>query len=317
MKLSVISPVYNEEETLTTLCEKISTVCRENHYDFEILFVDDGSNDSSPAILEELAEDDPHVRVILFQRNFGQSAALSAGFRYAQGDVIVTIDADLQNDPEDIPALVDKLNEGFDIVSGWRRGRRDSTLFRIIPSMAANRIIRLITGVNLHDTGCTLKAYRRQMIEKITLYGDLHRFIPILGHRIGARITEIEVRHHPRTHGVSKYVLGRVARVVFDLLTIKFLLSYSMRPMHFFGYISLWINFMACISGSIAVYLKWFAEKKQDLSDSPLLYLTILLIIVGVQFLATGLLAEINLRTYHESGDRATYLISKTLNLPE
>jgi glycosyltransferase involved in cell wall biosynthesis len=281
------------------------------------VLVDDGSTDKSPAILERIARENPHVKVIFFQRNFGQSAALAAGFHHSVGDMIVTIDADLQNDPEDIPLLIRKLNEGYDIVSGWRKGRKDNRILRTIPSVIANRTIRWVTGVDLHDIGCTLKVYKRRIARNIDLYGDLHRFIPILGHRVGAKIAEIEVRHHPRQHGVSKYGLGRVVRVLFDLFTLKFLLSFSTRPMHFFGYITLFLYAMAVLSGAIAVYMKWFDESHVDLSGNPLLYLTVLLTIVGAQFLATGLLAEINLRTYHETRAKPIYTLTRKLNFPD
>lgn len=317
MKLSIVAPVYNEEETLRPLAEKIADVCEREGYDFEVLFVDDGSTDLTFEVLRELCEEYPWIKVVRFQRNFGQSAAMSAGFDHASGDVIVTIDADLQNDPEDIPLLLEKIDQGFDIVSGWRKGRMDNKALRILPSMAANGLIRWITGVKLHDIGCTLKAYRRPIVENISLYGDLHRFLPVLGHRVGAKIAEIPVRHHPRRHGVSKYGMGRILRVAFDLFTIKFLMSFSTRPMHFFGYISLFLFTAAAAAGGFAVYMKWFTERRQDLSDNPLLYLTVLLIIVGVQFLATGLLAEINLRTYHESEGRTPYIVGSKINLPE
>lgn len=317
MDISIVAPIYNEEETIEKLCDGITRVCRRNDYDFEIVLVDDGSTDDSPAILERLANENPHIKVVFFQKNFGQSAALAAGFHHSVGDLIVTIDADLQNDPEDIPLLIQKLDEGYDIVSGWRKGRKDNRVLRIIPSVIANGTIRLVTGVDLHDIGCTLKVYKRRIARNIDLYGDLHRFVPILGHRVGARIAEVEVRHHPRRYGVSKYGLGRVVRVLFDLFTLKFLLSFSMRPMHFFGYITLFLYGMAALSGAIAVYMKWFGESRTDLSGNPLLYLTILLIIVGAQFLATGLLAEINLRTYHETQDKPTYVLTRKLNFPD
>ena len=316
MKLSIITPIYNEEETIRPLVEKISDVCEREKYDFEIILVDDGSTDLSAEVMKEMSEDDPRVKAVHFQRNFGQAAAMSAGFDYATGDLIVTIDADLQNDPKDIPRLIAKMDEGYDIVSGWRKGRMDNIL-RIIPSVIANKMIKWTTGVDLHDIGCTLKVYRKSIVQNIKLYGDLHRFVPILGHRVGAKIAEIEVQHHPRRHGVSKYGMGRILRVIFDLFTIKFLLTFSTRPMHFFGYISMVLSIGALLSGGYAVYMKWFTPRQQDLSDNPLLYLTVLLIIVAVQFLATGLLAEINLRTYHESEGGVPYIVNCTRNIDE
>jgi len=317
MDISIVSPIFNEEESIEILCDRICDVCSRNGYDFEVIFVDDGSSDGSPAVLERLAAANPRVKVVFFQRNFGQSAALAAGFDHASGELIVTIDADLQNDPEDIPPLIQKLEEGYDIVSGWRKARKDNRILRILPSFMANRFIKWTTGVDLHDIGCTLKVYRRSVIQNIKLYGDLHRFIPILGHQVGARIAEIEVRHHPRRFGTSKYGLGRISKVVFDLFTLKFLLSFSTRPMHFFGYVAFFFYSLAGLSGLTTVYMKWFSRYRTDLSGNPLLYLTVLLIIVGVQFMATGLLAEINLRTYHEAQDKPTYVLTRKLNFSD
>lgn len=311
MYLSIVVPVYNEADNLALLCQRIQAVVDPLEWRYEIILVDDGSTDGSAEILTDLHAHDPRIKVIRFRRNFGQTAALAAGFDYAHGEVIVSLDGDLQNDPADIPRLIAKLNEGYDLVNGWRLNRQDPFLHRRLPSQIANRIIGWTTKVKIHDYGCTLKAFRRDVAKELKLYGEMHRFIPALVGDLGAKITEMPVMHHARQRGISKYGLARTLWVIIDLLTVKFLTSYATRPSHLFGFVGL---LSLLLGGGITLILgieRIFFH--MELAGRPLLWLGILLIIVGVQFISTGLLGEMLARTYHESQQKPVYLIKDVL----
>ncbi|MCX7918492.1 MAG: glycosyltransferase family 2 protein [bacterium] len=312
MELSVVIPVLNEEKNIPQLHQALINTLTALEKSFEIIYVDDGSTDSSFQLLSELYQKSPEqIRVIQFRRRFGQTAAMSAGIAYAQGKIIIMLDADLQNDPVDIPRLLEKMEEGYDIVSGWRINRKDKYVTRILPSKIANWLIGSITGVKLHDYGCSLKAYRAEVIKELKLYGEMHRFIPALASWVGAKIAEIPVQHHPRRFGKSKYTLNRIWRVLLDLITVKFLLSFSTRPLQIFGSIGL----ISCILGlGISGYLTFLKLAYQEhLSNRPLLWLGILLIMLGFQFISLGLLAELVARTYHESQNKPIYVIRQML----
>lgn len=310
--LSVVVPVYNEEENIPLLYERLVAALDAQDLPYEIIAVDDGSKDRSFAMLRERALDDPRLRVVRFRRNFGQTAAFSAGFHYARGSTVVTIDADLQNDPDDIPLLLAKMAEGYDVVSGWRRQRQDPWFSRRLPSFIANRVISLVTGVHLHDYGCSLKAYRAEVVKNINLYGELHRFIPAIASWQGVAVTELPVRHYPRRAGRSKYGIGRTIRVILDLMTVRFLLSYSTRPMQIFGLIGI---LLTTLGGAISLYLG--AIKLlfgAAIADRPLLLLGILLIVVGIQLLMMGLLGEIIVRAYYEGQRKPIYVVREEIN---
>jgi glycosyltransferase involved in cell wall biosynthesis len=311
--LSVVAPVYNEAPNIKPLYEQITAALDGVVDDYEIVLVDDGSSDGSFEQMAALCASDPRLKVIQFRRNFGQSAAFAAGFDYARGDVIVTLDADLQNDPADIPLLLAKLDEGYDVVAGWRQNRKDN-LVRKIPSFLANRLIARTTAVMLHDTGCSLRAYRRPVIENVKLYGEMHRFIPALASLVGIRLAELPVNHRPRTQGEAKYGkfgLGRAFRVILDLLTVYFMLGFFGRPMHLFGGVGLASGALGLGIGLYLSALKLFAGR--DIGDRPLLLLAVLLIMIGVQFLAMGLLGEIVVRTYYESQGKPPYYVRTVL----
>ena len=310
-KVSVVVPLLNEQENIGSLYEQITQTLA-GSYDYEIIFVDDGSIDNSFNVLADLQEEDAGIVVIRFRKNFGQTAALSAGFAHARGKIIVAIDADLQNDPADIPKMIAKLDEGFDVVSGWRKKRHDNAITRLLPSKIANWLISRITGVKLHDYGCTLKAYRREVLEETKLYGEMHRFIPALASWSGARIAEMVVNHRPRTAGTAKYGLGRTMKVVLDLITVKFLGSFSTKPIYIFGGLGLASGIGAVATGWIVVYQK--IANKFAMNRNPLLVLTALLITATIQFILMGLLAELLVRTYHESQNRPTYVIKQILD---
>lgn len=310
MDISVVIPVYNEEDSLDRLYSELKESLGRLDKEHEILFVDDGSRDRSLECLRRIRDADPAVKVISFRKNFGQTAALSAGFDHARGDIVITMDADLQNDPADIPMLLDKIGEGYDLVSGWRHDRKDRWLSRRLPSILANKLISWATDVTLNDYGCTLKAIRQEVVQNITLYGELHRFIPAVASWMGVRIAEVKVNHRARVAGESKYGISRVIRVLLDLITVKFLLSYSGRPIQFFGLPGL---LCGTLGGLIAVYLTiqrlFFGVA---LGDRPLLLLAVLLIIVGIQFIVFGLLGELQIRTYHETLKKPIYFIKET-----
>lgn len=310
--ISIITMAFNEEACILELYRRITEVCREHGLTYEIVLVDDGSTDATGRLISELAEKDPCVRPVLLQRRFGQTAALSAGIDHARYPVIATLDADLQNDPADIPQMLAKLEEGYDVVTGWRKLRQDALLVRRVPSIIANALIRNVTKVRLHDYGCTLKVCRASVLRRVNLYGELHRYVPALCAAVGARITEVPVRHHPRTLGKSKYGLGRTFRVVLDLLTVKFLLAYSTRPMHFFGMAGILCLLGAFLSGGATVVMK-FTDPTLTMNRNPLLYLAVMLAIVAGQFLAVGLLAELVMRTYHESQKKPIYVLRESI----
>jgi glycosyltransferase involved in cell wall biosynthesis len=310
IELSIVVPVLNEADNLKTLYEQITRTVS-SRYSYEIIFIDDGSTDNSPAALSEILQSDPRVRVIRFRRNFGQTAALSAGFEHSRGEIIVPLDADGQNDPADIPKLIGKLDEGYDIVSGWRRKRHDKALTRKLPSWAANWLIAVITGVKLHDFGCTLKAYRSSSLKEIRLYGEMHRFIPALASWSGEKVTELVVNHHPRTKGKPKYGLARTLKVLLDLITIKFLMSFSTKPIYVFGGLGVLSILGAGLSGAAVLYQKFISVSHLPMNRNPLLVLTAMLITASIQFVLMGLLAEMLVRTYHESQDRPIYVIEK------
>lgn len=308
--ISVVTPLLNEQGNIEALYEQI-TQALGGLYNYEIIFIDDGSTDSSFEILSRLQKSDPRVRVIQLRKNFGQTAALSAGFAHSRGNIIVAIDADLQNDPADIPRMIDKLNEGYDVVSGWRKKRYDRALTRRLPSKVANWLIAGITGVKLHDFGCTLKAYRKDVIAETKLYGEMHRFIPALASWSGDKICEMVVNHRPRTSGAAKYGLGRTFKVMLDLITVKFLVSFSTKPIYIFGGLGLVMLLIAVLGGIIVLYQKIFAGF--SMNRNALFYLSVFLATASIQFILMGLLAELLVRTYHESQNRPTYVIKQIL----
>jgi glycosyltransferase involved in cell wall biosynthesis len=306
-EISIVIPLYNEAKNIEALSLSLNQVVGILGRETEIIFIDDGSTDETFQALLNLKKLDDNIRIIHFTRNFGQTAALSAGFDYAKGDVIITMDGDLQNDPKDIPLLLRKVEEGYDIVSGWRFKRQDKFLLRTLPSKIANWLIGFITGVRLHDSGCSLKAYRSDVVKNIKLYGEMHRFIPALASSRGAKIAEVKVNHHPRIHGDSKYGISRTIRVFLDLITIKFLLSFLTRPLQIFG---LWGLAFSGIGFLICVYLSVVRLVfKQGLSDRPLLLLGVMLLVLGVQFIGFGLVAEMQTRTYYEVQNKPIYVV--------
>ncbi|MDQ3908546.1 MAG: glycosyltransferase family 2 protein [Acidobacteriota bacterium] len=314
-EISVFLPVLNEEPNLRPLHEKMRAALAEIDLPAEVIYVDDGSTDGSLSVLREIAEGDRRVRVISLRRNYGQTAAMSAGIDAARGRVLVPMDADLQNDPADIKRLLAKLDEGYDVVSGWRKNRQDKMVTRRIPSMIANKIISGIGGVHLHDYGCSLKAYRRDVLKDVRLYGEMHRFIPIYASWAGARVTEIPVEHHARTMGKSKYGLSRTLKVVFDLVTIKFMASYQTKPLYVFGSFGMIAFLISMLAGLLAIY--WKLIHRADFVQTPLPVLTIVMFAVGVQFFLMGLLAEMLVRTYHESQAKPIYAVRERIGFRE
>ncbi|MBW4568627.1 MAG: glycosyltransferase family 2 protein [Tolypothrix carrinoi HA7290-LM1] len=309
--VSVVVPIYNEVESIPHLLEAIASTLTASELSYEIICVDDGSSDGSADFLRREAQTRNDLKAVILRRNYGQTAAMSAGFNHALGKAIVTLDADLQNDPVDIPMLLAKLEEGYDLVSGWRKNRQDGALKRLLPSKIANWLIRRTTSVNIHDYGCSLKAYRAELVADMNLYGELHRFLPALAYIEGARITEIPVRHHARRFGQSKYGLSRTFRVLMDLLTILFMKKFLTRPMHVFG---LWGLISMLSGGAIAIYLTFVKLAfHQDIGDRPLLILAVLLLVTGVQLFCFGLLAELLMRTYHESQGRPIYRVREVV----
>ncbi len=316
MNLSLIIPVYNEEENLPLLYTSIDQALAPLKDTWEVIFVDDGSRDGSFNVLRSLVEKDPeHVRVLSFRRNFGQTAAIAAGLDHACGEIIVLLDADMQNDPADIPMLLPKLDEGYDLVSGWRKDRKDNRLTRTLPSNLANGLISWTTGVHLHDYGCTLKAYRRDVLEGFRLYGEMHRFIPVFAHAVGAKITELPVHHHARKFGKAKYGLERTIKVLLDLFTVKFLLTYSSKPIYLFG------GAGAILMALGAVDLLYLFVRRTffgtPVFTSPLLQIGVMFFIMGFQSILMGLIAELLARTYHESQQKPTYTLRKAINISE
>jgi len=310
-EISIVIPVYNEALNLPELYKEITKSCARLGKTVEILFIDDGSQDGSFEVLKDIQAADSRIRIIRLRKNFGQTASLSAGFDHARGEVIITLDADLQNDPKDFGLLLTKIEDGFDLVSGWRINRKDKLLTRRLPSTLANKLISIITGVKLHDYGCTLKAFKKDVIKNIKLYGELHRFIPAIASHMGVSIAEVKVNHRPRKHGKSKYSVFRFLKVVLDLLTVKFLLSYSTRPLQIFGFLGMCSGI---IGGLIGLYLSYQRlVLKVGIANRPLLLLSILLVVIGIQFISLGLLAEIIVRTYHESLQKRIYFVQEII----
>lgn len=309
--VSVVLPVYNEEESLAPLQERIDAALAPLHIDYEVIYVDDGSRDRSAEVIRSLAARLPHVRGVILRRNFGQSAATAAGIDEARGEIIVMMDSDLQNDAADIPRLLERIEAGADIVSGWRKERKDNVFLRNLPSFVANRLIREVSGLKIHDLGCSLKAYRREIIKEVKLYGETHRFIAIYANMIGGKVDEVVVTHHPRRFGTSKYGLSRVIKVLLDLLTLKYMLSYATRPIYFFGKLSLVVGFLGlCSLAGMLVHKFHFGT---SFVRSPFLLLTSMLVLVAFQTLITGVMAEILMRIYHESQHKPVYYVKEVV----
>ncbi len=315
-KISIIIPIFNEAENIPRLIERITDVAEQNDFSYEIIAVDDGSTDQTGKIIKEAASRNKNLKLISFSRNYGQTAALSAGISHAAGDIIIPMDADLENDPADIPLLLKKLNEGYDIVSGWRKNRwQGQWLTRKLPSLMANRLISFATGTKLNDYGCTLKAYRRESLEDTPLYGDMHRFVAAYAASNGYKVAEISVRYKPRKFGKSKYGLGRIWKVLLDLIVFKFLTDYSRRPIHLFGSVGLMSILTGLVAGAFSVYYKLSIVRHKDFVETPLPTIMAMLIVVGIMLIMIGLLAEIMIRTYFENQNRKSYRIKEKINL--
>lgn len=312
MSVSVVIPIFNERENIRPLYEALQSVLPNLGRDYEIILVDDGSQDGSDRELQALAETDDRVKIVELRHNFGQTAAMSAGIHAATGDVIVTLDGDLQNDPTDIPMMLEKLDEGYDLVHGWRKNRQDALLNRKLPSRLANWLISRVTGFPVNDLGCTLKVIRREIARELPLYGEMHRFIPILAHWRGARCVEVETKHHPRKFGTSKYGLSRVLRVMFDLITVKYMIQYLISPMKLFGGIALACGAVGFFSGVACVLMK--ISQQVDMTGNPLLLLTVFSSMAGIQFLVLGMLGELSTRIYYEVSDKQPYAVRRTVN---
>lgn len=310
--ISVVIPIFNEEQNIAPLYSKLKAVLGGIGTGYEVIFIDDGSDDASNEVLHKLAKDDRRIKVIQFRKNFGQTAAIAAGVEHAKGEAIVTMDGDGQNDPKDIPRLLDKLEQGYDVTSGWRKSRKDPFLNKKFPSAVANRLISWLTRVRLHDYGCTLKAYRREILKDVRLYGEMHRFIPAYASWLGARITELEVAHHPRKHGRSKYGLSRTTSIILDLITILFLQRYSTKPIRLFGGAGMILLALGVLTGLFVLVRKLFWG---GVWISPMILISFLFITMGVMFILLGLIAEIIIRTYHESQAKPIYAIKSTVNL--
>ena len=314
-EVSIFLPVFNEEPNLRPLHARLDEALQKLGRTAEVIYVDDGSSDGSLNVLRELAAKDSRVRVIALRRNYGQTPAMAAGIHAARGRVLIPMDADMQNDPADIARLLDKLDEGYDVVSGWRKNRQDKLITRKIPSMIANRMISWIGGVPLHDYGCSLKAYRRESLADVQLYGEMHRFIPIYASWSGARVTEIPVEHHARTMGKSKYGLSRTIKVIFDLMTIKFMASYQTKPLYVFGWaglLTMLLSLLCAVFAFVMKYANW--PHHADFVQTPLPVLTMVMLVLGIQFFLMGLLAEMQVRTYHESQAKAIYAVRERIN---
>jgi len=315
VRLSVVIPVYNEEESLPSLFEALFAALGDLPHAWQVVFVDDGSRDNSLAILEQFAaENKEFVVVVAFRRNFGQTAAIAAGIDHAEGDIIVLMDADMQNDPVDIPMMLEKIDEGYDVVSGWRKRRKDTFITRTLPSRIANGLISRVTGVHLHDYGCTLKAYRREVLTNFRLYGEMHRFIPAYAGYVGAKIIEVPVNHHPRRYGQAKYGLERTLKVILDLFTVKFLISYSHKPLYLFGGAGMVLGAIS----TIILFLLMVRRFLMGISafDSPLFIVGVMFMIMGFQSVLMGLIAELQVRTYYEAQTKPTYTLRRVINGP-
>lgn len=312
MKLSIVIPVYNEEENLEPFYSELKGVLSVLGASSEIIFVNDGSRDKSGGVLESIASRDSHVRVIDFRHNFGQTAAMSAGIKHATGDIIIPMDADMQNDPRDIPMFLEKIKEGYDVVSGWRKKRKDAFISRRFPSMVANALIGYMTGTRIHDYGCSMKAYKRELIQDINLYGEMHRFIPAYAAWHGGSVAEIVVNHRPRMKGNTKYGIGRTFRVMLDLVVIKFLSKYMNRPMHFFGGIGFMAFAIGGVAGVSSIVLK--IADINDFVETPLPIFSALFIIIGVQLIVMGIVGEMLMRVYYETQKKEPYIIKRKIN---
>ncbi len=311
--LSIILPVYNEEENIFLQYESIINAMKPLKCTYEMIFVDDGSTDSSTEKLREIAGKDKRVKLVIFRKNFGQTSAMAAGIEYSKGEIIIFMDSDLQNDPEDIGRLIEKIDQGYDVVSGWRKHRKDKMLSRRLPSIIANRIISKVTGVKLHDLGCSLKAYKGEILREVNLYGEMHRFIPVHTSWIGAKITEIPVNHYPRKFGQSKYGIIRTFKVILDLITVKFMGSYSTKPIYIFGGTGLFLLVLGFFSISEVIIVKILYNR--DMTGNPFLMLTVMLFILSILFIQIGIIAEIMIRIYHESQEMPPYRIKETINV--
>lgn len=311
--ISIVIPLFNEEENAGEAYRQVREVMATLGRPYEIIFVDDGSRDNTLSILKGIASMDGSVRVISFRKNFGQTAAMSAGFDYSIGKIIIPMDGDLQNDPKDIPLLISMIEEGYDVVSGWRKDRKDEFITRKVPSMTANWLISKITGVYLHDYGCTMKAYRKEVVQNLNLYGEMHRFLPALASIYGVKVAEVVVRHHPRLRGKSKYGLSRILKVFLDLMTVKFLISYSTKPIRLFGPLGLGALSLSFLSGATAIFMKIFDEL--SLNRNPLFLLSVILLFMGIQLISLGLIAEMNVRTYHESQKKPIYVVKEEVGI--
>jgi len=305
--LSIVIPIYNERESIGKLYDNLNEALSKMNLKYEVLLIDDGSIDGTFDELLKVHRKNKLFKIIRFRKNFGQTSAISAGFNIAEGAVVVTLDADLQNDPQDIPVLLSKMNEGYDIVSGWRKNRKDKAVTRRFPSIVANKIISRLTGVHLHDYGCTLKAYRKEVVKNINLYGEMHRYIPAIASWMGVKVTEIPVRHYSRKYGKSKYGVSRTIKVILDIITVKFLLSYSQSPIQMFGVLGLFSGIVGFIITAYLIIMRIFFN--QSLSDRPLFVLSIFMIFIGIQLITIGLLAEVLIRVYHKVQNRTTYVI--------
>ncbi len=311
--LSILLPLYNEEENIRLQYEEITSAVDDLKVEYEILFVDDGSTDRSFEVLSSIAERDSRVKIIQFRRNFGQTAAMAAGIDHSRGKILVFMDSDLQNDPRDIKRLLEKIEEGYDVVSGWRKNRKDNLFVRTIPSRIANWLIARVSGVRLHDLGCSLKAYRGEVLRQVKLYGEMHRFIPVHASWVGASITEIPVNHNPRRFGKSKYGIIRTFKVILDLFTVKFMGSYATKPIYIFGGAGIVLFAASVLSGSAVILMKLFL--RHSMIRNPLLLLTVMFIILSAMFIMLGLLAEISIRTYHESQSMPPYRVRNKINI--
>jgi glycosyltransferase involved in cell wall biosynthesis len=310
--ISLVIPIFNEEENLSPLYQALKAVMEGMKVAYEVIFIDDGSDDGSSKVLQQLAQGDKRIKVIQFRKNFGQTAAIAAGVEHSQGEIIVTMDGDGQNDPKDIPLLLDKLEQGYDVASGWRKNRKDPFLSKKFPSAMANKLISWLTRVRLHDYGCTLKAYRRDILKDVRLYGEMHRFIPAYAAWVGAKITELEVTHHPRRHGRSKYGLSRTISIILDLITVMFLQRYSTKPIRLFGGAGMILFVLGVLTGLFVLFRRviW-----GGVWISPMILISFLFITMGVMFVLLGLIAEIIIRTYHESQGKPIYAIKSTVNI--
>jgi glycosyltransferase involved in cell wall biosynthesis len=318
--LSIIVPVYNEEESLPLLYKALKESLDALGKTYEVILVDDGSTDGSLEIAEGMAANDPTIKVIAFRRNFGQTAAMDAGFKYAKGQVLIPLDADLQNDPKDIVHLLEQIDQGYDVVKGWRHKRQDAYWTKTLPSRIANRIISSVTGVHLHDYGCTLTAYRQEIMKEVNLYGEMHRFIPVYAHWAGGKVTEIPVTHHARKFGTSKYTLSKTFRVILDLLTVRLLVAYATKPLYFFGRFAFAVFILAGLCGGVTLMKKAFGGAAgfwsgHPLFKDPFFYMSIFFSIAGIQVILFGLLAELNIRTYYESQGKQPFVVKKTINM--